>query len=252
MRRRYWWTHSIESKVVISHAIPARGYEHSCVESYSPNVDLNNNVTGIKPPGRDWHRFTYDITDNLDGYQPPTLAGVSNPNTSYGYNLHPRLTGVTRPDGRNVSVTQIPGMVGPANVQTPLGTYFYTYDAGKPNATVGPVQNDGIASCTPSLQNFYDGALLKRQNSFGCKGTGIVEWQYNNFFEPRELKITAGATPAYVAAMSYDRDGFKPKQTARPTCPAITCCAATISASPANRCGAPIFNSPTLNRCFAP
>jgi YD repeat-containing protein len=170
--------------------------------------DLNNNVTGIKPPGRDWHGFTYDITDNLAGYQPPTLAGVSNPNTGYAYNLHPKLTGVTRPDGRNVSLGQFPGYVGPMQVQTPLGTYFYNYDAGKPSVAVGPVQNDGTTNCTPDLVNFYDGALLKRTRTFGCKGTGDIEWKYNNFFEPNELKITAGSTPAYITAMAYDRDGM--------------------------------------------
>jgi hypothetical protein len=80
-------------------AIPARGYERSGVESYSPNVDLNNNVTGIKPPGRDWHGFTYDITDNLAGYQPPTLAGISNPNTGYAFDSNSNRLSKATPSG---------------------------------------------------------------------------------------------------------------------------------------------------------
>ena len=53
--------------------------------------DANNNPTGVKPPGRDWHTFGYDSTDNLARYEPPLLPGVSVVNTSYGYDLHPKL-----------------------------------------------------------------------------------------------------------------------------------------------------------------
>jgi|GEM_PF-3091661 len=77
------------------------------------DFDANNNITGVKPPMRDWHRFRYDTTDKLAGYDPPNLAGISAPATDYGYNLHPRLTSITRPDARNIMLTQDPGAVGP-------------------------------------------------------------------------------------------------------------------------------------------
>jgi RHS repeat-associated protein len=170
--------------------------------------DANNNVTGVKPPTRDWHRFRYDSTDNLAGYDPPNLAGISTPATNYGYNLHPRLTNVTRPDARNVTLVQIPGEVGPTKVITPLGDYSYSYLTGRVQTVDAPPQNDGSGSCSSTLRYEFDGTLMLSVAASGCPGAGTVAWEHTGFFEAKSLKITAGTSPTLTTALLRDKDSL--------------------------------------------
>lgn len=62
------------------------------------DFDANGNLTGLTPPGRPVHRFTYSPVNLLTGYLPP-VAVPGTPPTRYGYDLDQQLTTLTRPDG---------------------------------------------------------------------------------------------------------------------------------------------------------
>ena len=98
LRRAHFLKEGWIGSIVLALALPPlHGQSVSTVREVEFRYDSNNNATGVKPPSRDWHTFGYDITDNLASYQPPVLPGVSVVNTTYGYNLHPKLTSVMRP-----------------------------------------------------------------------------------------------------------------------------------------------------------
>jgi len=53
--------------------------------SYS--YDANGNLTSLSPPGRPAHVFNYNGLNQEDLYTPPTVIGITTPQTIYNYNL---------------------------------------------------------------------------------------------------------------------------------------------------------------------
>ncbi|QDK45629.1 hypothetical protein DOM22_10950 [Bdellovibrio sp. ZAP7] len=85
--------------------------------------DSNGNVTGITPFGRPVHQFTSNANELLSGYQPPSLTGVSNVNTTYTYNNDKQLTQITKPTGQTISYDYDLTTGVLAGYSTPLGSY---------------------------------------------------------------------------------------------------------------------------------
>lgn len=69
------------------------------------SYDANGNVASITPPSRPAHTFVQNAMELLQEYLPPALGGISNPATTYTYNLDKQVTKVLRPDGQEVNFT---------------------------------------------------------------------------------------------------------------------------------------------------
>src|SRR5439155_21884762 len=69
----------------------------SIVHSY----DANGNPTGITPPGRPAHNFSFTPVNLMASYEPPNVGAGTN-QTHYTYNFDRQLTRESRPDGRSI------------------------------------------------------------------------------------------------------------------------------------------------------
>ncbi|WP_413291920.1 RHS repeat domain-containing protein [Bdellovibrio sp. HCB185ZH] len=66
------------------------------------SYDANGNRTGITPPSKPQHKFTFNSMELMSSYQPPALTGVTVKDTTYSYNQDKQLTQITRPDTATV------------------------------------------------------------------------------------------------------------------------------------------------------
>jgi YD repeat-containing protein len=66
--------------------------------SVALGYDPNGNLASLTPPGRSVHGFQHTAVDLADVYTPPTVPGVTAPQTDFAYNLDRQLELVTRPD----------------------------------------------------------------------------------------------------------------------------------------------------------
>jgi RHS repeat-associated protein len=147
-------------------------------------------VTGVTPPGRPTHGFTYGAGDLPKTYTAP-LGGV----TQYAYDEDAELKTVTRPDGELVAYERdVAGRL--ASVTTGAGVLEYAYDgAGR----VGGVTAPGGVTLTHS----YDGDLLTGTEWAGPVA-GRVERTYDADFRVKTQSVNGVAGVAYA----YDEDGL--------------------------------------------
>jgi YD repeat-containing protein len=102
--------------------------------------DDNGNLTSITPPGRPAHGFTYTAVNLEEEYLPPPV--VTDPQTTYTYNLDRQLTRIDRPDGVAVEL----GYDGAGRLQTvtlpgnDVRTYTYHPTRGTLQTLTGPMQ----------------------------------------------------------------------------------------------------------------
>jgi len=142
---------------------------------FSTGYDPNGNPVSVTPPGRPAHRFEYDSVDEVDAYEPPDLAGVAEPATTYSYNRDKQLIRVQRPDGKAVDLTyNAAGLLGEA--VTPIGAYRYGYDA--PGGYLSSIS----APSGIELQYGYDGFLETAADWSGII-SGRVSQIYDSNFE---------------------------------------------------------------------
>jgi YD repeat-containing protein len=88
--------------------------------------DKNGNLTSLTPPLMPAHSFEYNAMNLLDEYVPPSVISELNGNTTYQYNLDQQLSGITRPDGSQISLSYSPN--GTLNsIATPEGNYAFGY-----------------------------------------------------------------------------------------------------------------------------
>ena len=155
--------------------------------------DGNGNLTSITPPGRPSHIFTYTPVNLLQAYTPPHASGG---NTIYTYNLSRELTGITRPDGTNISITyKERGKVDTVN--TPMGQIHYAYD---------PATGDLSSITTPDgevLTFNLDGSMLT-----GQEWGGIVSGSVKETLNKDLLPASESVNNAYVIDFIYDQDNL--------------------------------------------
>jgi RHS repeat-associated protein len=164
-------------------------------QQVSFSYDDNSNVTGVRPPGRPDHVFTYTPADLVADYVPPDV-GIGNTLTHYTYNLDKQIMGVTLPDGSALGF----GYDGAGRLTTLSSSQrnvSFTYSATTGNLT-NVTASDGSA-----LAYGYNGNLLNSITSTGPI-PGSVQYTFNNNFQIASQSVNGANTIAY----SYDQDSL--------------------------------------------
>ncbi|MFZ5503509.1 MAG: RHS repeat-associated core domain-containing protein [Pseudomonadota bacterium] len=156
--------------------------------------DANGNVTGVTPPNKPAHTFAYTAVDLAEQYTPPTINGITTPQTQYAYNRDKQLTTLTRPDGVTLAYGYDTG--GRLSTITPSAngdaiTYGY-------HATAGQLVS--IATPTQTLTYTWDG-FLPTSETFGGQINGTLSRTYDNSFRTASLAVNGNAI-----ALGYDND----------------------------------------------
>lgn len=157
------------------------------------SYDANGNVIGITPPGRPEHTFAYTPVDLEQQYTPPAVAGVTEPQTQYTYNLDKHLTTITRPDGRTVQFDyDNAGRLSQVTAPNRTTTYGYHPTTGR------------LASLNTSdgqnLSYTYEG-FLPLSETWSGPITGTVSRTYNNDFLVSGINVN-GTNVSFT----YDND----------------------------------------------
>ncbi|MBK9694524.1 MAG: RHS repeat protein [Elusimicrobia bacterium] len=151
--------------------------------------DAKGNVTGLTPPGRGEHRFTYGAGDLPGTYVTPLGA-----TTRYDYDEDAQLKTLTRPGGDAVAVTRDgAGRVG--SMTTGAGATTYAYDAAGRLGSVTAPGGVGLAYA-------YDGDLVTGAELTGPVA-GRVDRTYDADFRTAGVSVNGGTT-----VYAYDVDGL--------------------------------------------
>jgi RHS repeat-associated protein len=161
------------------------------------DYDENGNLASLTPPGRSAHIYRYDGVDQPTQYTPPSISGITTPQTVYTYDRDKKLTQVTRPDGQLVSLNYGATSGYLDSITIPRGTYSYSYnlESGKLDNITAP--DGGILSFS------YDGSLTTTTNWTGAVA-GSIEKSYDNNFLITARSINGSNTVSY----QYDDDGL--------------------------------------------
>ena len=180
--------------------------------------DGNSNLTSVTPPGKPQHGQAFTKVDQLSGYTPPAVPGITTPATTFAYNVDRQLTTTTRPDG--LVTTRTYNSAGKLDLlQTPTGNVDYDYFGLTPCPGCAPGRLQRITD--PSgviLSHTYDGSLLTSLTWSGAVN-GAVSFTYDDSFRNIGETVTVGATSSPIV-FGYDPDD-------------ITICASPTSCSPA-------------------
>lgn len=161
------------------------------------DYDVNGNVTEIRPPGNTVHAFDYTPVDLNESYTPPTVAGISNPATTYEFNDDRLLTRVERPDTVFTLDYDASGRL--EEIQHSQGVNVVTYTT---NPSTGQARTLTGADGTV-LTRDYDGPLLKKETWSGTL-SGSVERTFDRWFRDSTEKVNGGSQVAFL----YDDDGL--------------------------------------------
>jgi RHS repeat-associated protein len=160
------------------------------VTQYS--FDAVGNMTALTPPGRPAHSFSYSPVNLLESITLPDI-GNGPATTTFSYNNNRQRTGVTRPDGSQISYGYSDGgqLI---SVTTANGTTSYSYSAGNLTTATAP---DAVLSYT------YDGNLTT-QASWSGDVSGSVQYRYGNGMRLSQVRVN-NANPV---SLQYDGDGL--------------------------------------------
>ena len=166
------------------------------------SYDVNGNLTTLTPPGQPAHVFRYTPIDQEGEYQPPPVAGLSDPRTFFDYDLDKGLDLVTRPDGTALDF-QYDSAGRLAALVRPAGATVFSYADGTPLA---PGSGNLLSIAAPGGETLvfgYDGSLLT-STSWSGPVAGSVSQTYDAFFRP----ATQSVNGAFAASFAYDGDGL--------------------------------------------
>ena len=161
------------------------------------SYDTNGNLTSLTPPARPAHVFNYNAVNQADLYTPPSVVGITTPQTIYDYNLDKQLTTVTRPDGQLITLNYGLATGQLDNMVIPTGTYFYSYDPTSAQLQSVTAPDGGI------LSYGYDGFLTTNSTLTGAV-LGIVDRIYDNDFRIESRSINGASTISF----GYDNDSL--------------------------------------------
>jgi RHS repeat-associated protein len=161
----------------------------------SYHYDANLNTTGVTPPGKPEHEYSYSEVDLVDSYSAPAVTGIQSTTTQYEYNLDKQLEAAILPDARVLDYEYAPDSGRLTTLSIPRGQYSYHY-----NTATGQLE-EIIAPDNGTLSYQYDGNLLLA-SIWGGEITGSVSQVYNNDFVITERRVN-GAEPV---SFTYDND----------------------------------------------
>jgi YD repeat-containing protein len=162
------------------------------------SFDVNGNLTSITPPSKPVHQFDYTPVDLQQQYTPPTVTGISTPQTHYSYNLDKQLLQIRRPDGQAIEFVydEVKGRLDRIDLPNEESiNYTYFEDTGKLKTIIAP--DGGILSYT------YDGSLVLSETWENGPITGTLTRNYNNDFRVIAVSINGNSIN-----YQYDNDGL--------------------------------------------
>ncbi len=130
------------------------------------------NVTTVTDPAGKWKKFTTDVFGNLTQVNEPNPAGGADYVTTYSYNLHNQLTGVSMPRG---GVTQ---------------TRTFVYDLTTKRLTSATNPESGTVSYVYNT----DGTLASKTDAKGQK----ITYEYNTNQKVTAIRRRVNATTESV------------------------------------------------------
>jgi YD repeat-containing protein len=154
--------------------------------------DTVGNLTSLTPPGRPAHSFAYSPVNLLQSVTLPDV-GSGPATTTYTYNANRQRTGISRPDGSQISYAYDAGGQL-TTVTTPEGTTTYTYSDGNLATATTP---DGVLSYR------YDGHLTTEASWSGIIN-GSVQYTYGNGMRLSQQRVNNATRLAF----QYDADGL--------------------------------------------
>jgi RHS repeat-associated protein len=155
--------------------------------------DGNDNLVSVKPPSRPEHIFAYNLLDLATAYDAPPV-GAEPHVTSYAYDTDKRLTGLTRPDGKQIDLSfDAGGHV--SQIQEPGATTSFTYDSRGLLSSASSTEGTSISFTT-------DGSLPTSQ-SFSGATSGTVSQSYDD-----DLRLSATTAAGNTASYDYDADSL--------------------------------------------
>jgi RHS repeat-associated protein len=162
--------------------------------------DANGNLKTLTPPGRPVHVYNYDLVNQPTQYIPPSITGITTPQTVYTYNLDKQLTQVTRPGGEiiNLNYGLTTGKLDSMTI--PSGMYNYNYDvtSGRLSSITAPGSN--------TLNYSYNGFLTTESQWLGDVSGQVIR-TYDRDFRVSSRSINNGPTISF----QYDPDSLLSK-----------------------------------------
>jgi RHS repeat-associated protein len=165
--------------------------------------DESGNVKKVLPPGAPppEHEFFYTAVDLDQRYAPPGI-GLFEHDTQYSYNLDRQLTGITRPDGQNVTFTyeSTGGRLATRAANGETVTFGYDPVGGE----LTSLDSTGDIDLTLG----YAGSLLTSVMSEGDV-RGTTGTTYDSLFRVNGTTVSVPGSPAtYPIAFGYDNDSL--------------------------------------------
>lgn len=156
--------------------------------------DPDGNLKSLTPPGKPAHTFEYTALNQTTKYTPPE-SGPGQSAIEYEFNKDRKLTKVTRPDGKIVSLAY--SKVGLLeSVTLPGQEHRFTFD---PKTE----QLRKITDAESSLAFEYDG-LLPTVTTWDGPIRGSVKREYDNHFRMSSVSVNGGPATEF----QYDADGL--------------------------------------------
>lgn len=189
--------------------------------------DGNGNLSLVTPPGKLDHRQLYDVFNGLKQYTPPTVAGVTTPQTAFTTTPDRTPDSETRADGAKITYAYVttpqntgqldtvtfPGAGAP--VGTPTGTVDYDYYLNTETSVAsgqapGKVKSIKGPYGSTLLQFEYDGRLTKKWKwsnvNASTEGAASVAWTYDANLLPVSEAVTPISGAALTRYLAYDND----------------------------------------------
>jgi RHS repeat-associated protein len=160
------------------------------------DYDNKGNLTGITPPGKPKHNFSYTNDDQEDLYTPPNI-GLTNHITDNNYSIDKDLELIARPDGITIDPVYNATTGELNSIIIPRGIFSYSYKpVTRQLDTITTPESNGLAYT-------YDGHLHK-STTWSGEVTGNVTKNYNTDFQLLDRSINGANTIAF----GYDNDSL--------------------------------------------
>jgi RHS repeat-associated protein len=155
--------------------------------------DANGNATGVIPPGRPAHTFSYTPVDLTSIYTPPDI-GPGSEATVNTFNADRQLTRVALPNGQNMDLGFDGASGRLTNVTIARGQINYGYVASSGNLA--------SVSAPDETQTFtYDGSLPTLM-----RWTGAVPGEVNRSYDNNFRTTTEVLSGTDTVSFQYDND----------------------------------------------